>query len=280
MKMLACLVRPDSGVATIDGRSVYTDGDHIRRILGYMPDFIGVYDDLTVDEYLQFFAGAYRIPRKRRRPLVAEVLELTDLTFKRDALVNSLSRGMSQRLGIARVLIHEPRVLLLDEPTSALDPVAARQVRRALASLAQERRRTIVLCTHDLSEAELLCDRVVVLEEGRIVADGRPVDLAAEHGSGGVQVEVALADVDRARQIVAELAPGEVDRDGNGRLRATGVGRDLLPVLVQRLAAAELTVYEVRRLDPSLEDVYLALHASRNVASGPAMAGTDAAVRP
>src|SRR5688572_24625160 len=109
MKILACLLRPDGGQARVDGLDVAVDGDRIRQVLGYMPDFLGVYDDLTVDEYLQFFAAAFRIPRKKRRAVIDSVLELTDLTEKYRAMVSSLSRGMQQRLGVARVLIHEPK---------------------------------------------------------------------------------------------------------------------------------------------------------------------------
>jgi ABC-type multidrug transport system ATPase subunit len=167
---------------------------------------------------------------------------------------------MRQRLALARVLLPEPEVLLLDEPTSALDPIAARQVRRSLASLAQVAGRTVVLCTHDLSEAEQLCDRVVVLERGRIVADGSPAHLAAQHGTGGVLVEVAPGQVEVARRALAALNPAALVVEAAGRIRASGLSREVIPSLVASLAADGVDVYEVRRLDPTLEDVYLALH--------------------
>ena len=151
MKILACLLKPDSGDATIDGLSVRNNGDRIRRIIGYMPDFIGVYDDLTVDEYLQFFAAAFELPRSRRRTIVDQVLELTDLTDKRHAMVDSLSRGMTQRLGVARVLIHEPKVLLLDEPASGLDPRARIEMRELLREL-KRMGKTIIISSHILPE--------------------------------------------------------------------------------------------------------------------------------
>jgi ABC-type multidrug transport system ATPase subunit len=159
--------------------------------MGVLPAALVVDSRLTARQNLRFAADVFGVPQDGLDARIDAMLADFDLADRADERVGGFSSGMRQRLSLARVLLPDPSILLLDEPTSALDPVAARQVRRALSTLAQERRRTIVLCTHDLAEAELLCDRVVVLEEGRVVADGRPVDLAAEHGTGGIQVEVA-----------------------------------------------------------------------------------------
>jgi ABC-2 type transport system ATP-binding protein len=193
MKILACLLKPDHGTASIDGRSVYTDGPMIRRLVGYMPDFIGVYDDLTVDEYLQFFASAFGIARSRRRAVVEGVLELTDLTEKRDAMVDSLSRGMTQRLGVARVLIHDPKVLLLDEPASGLDPRARIEMRSLLSELGRMGK-TIIVSSHILYELAEFCSSIGIIEKGKLLYAGSIAD-AYERTHAGQRVAVTLEPV-------------------------------------------------------------------------------------
>src|SRR4051812_2942809 len=171
MKILAGLLAPDAGTATVCGFDTRHHGDSIRRVLGYMPDFLGVYDDLTVDEYLQFFAAAFKIPRARRRAVIDSVLELTDLTGKRRAMVDSLSRGMQQRLGVARVLIHEPKVLLLDEPASGLDPRARIEMRSLLQELGRMGK-CLMVSSHILSELAEMCTSIGIIERGRLLYAG------------------------------------------------------------------------------------------------------------
>ncbi len=172
-KVLATLLKPhpSSGRVAINGVDVSKQPHKIRRMIGYAPDFFGVYDDLTVSEYLHFFAAAYRLNAARRKATVADVLALTDLTEKENAPVDGLSRGMKQRLSIARLLIHDPQLLILDEPASGLDPRARIEMRELLKEL-QRLGKTILISSHILHELSQLCTRIGILEAGNWVTEG------------------------------------------------------------------------------------------------------------
>lgn len=171
IKVLATLLKPSQGRVTLDGIDVPGNPHVIRRRIGYVPDFFGVYEDLTVNEYLHFFAAAYQLPRQQRFQTVDDVLALTDLTHKKEVQVDSLSRGMKQRLGLARVLIHDPELLLLDEPASGLDPRARIEMRELLKEL-KSMGKTILISSHILHELSQLCTRIGIVEAGRLVAEG------------------------------------------------------------------------------------------------------------
>ncbi|HKI35362.1 MAG TPA: ABC transporter ATP-binding protein [Gemmataceae bacterium] len=171
MRILATLLNPTWGEASVCGYSIYNGAKEIRRLMGYMPDFFGVYDDMKVIEYLEFFAAAYRIKGPERRKKCEQVLELVDLGYKRDALVTSLSRGMTQRLGLARVLLHEPQVLLLDEPASGLDPRARIEMRGLLKEL-RNMGKTILVSSHILPELADICNKIGIIERGKLLFDG------------------------------------------------------------------------------------------------------------
>src|SRR5579871_4582754 len=171
MRILATLLNPSWGEASVCGYSIYTGSKEIRRSIGYMPDFFGVYDDMKVIEYLEFFAAAYRIKGPERKKKCEQVLELVDLGYKRDALVTSLSRGMTQRLGLARVLLHEPQVLLLDEPASGLDPRARIEMRGLLKEL-RNMGKTILVSSHILPELADICNKIGIIERGKLLFDG------------------------------------------------------------------------------------------------------------
>jgi ABC-2 type transport system ATP-binding protein len=170
MRILATLLNPTWGEAYVCGHSIYTKPREIRRLIGYMPDFFGVYDDMKVIEYLEFFAAAYRIKGAARRKICDEVLQLVDLGYKREALVTSLSRGMTQRLGLARVLLHDPQVLLLDEPASGLDPRARIEIRGLLKEL-RSMGKTIMVSSHILPELADICNKIGIIERGELLVN-------------------------------------------------------------------------------------------------------------
>ena len=167
MRIIATLLEPSWGEAYVCDHSVHTAPKEIRRLVGYMPDFFGVYDDMTVVEYLEFFAAAYRINGQRRRARVNEMLEIVDLEFKRDAFANTLSRGQTQRLGLARTLLHDPQVLLLDEPLSGLDPRARIEMRNLLRKLG-EMGKTVIVSSHILPELADVCNKVGIIDRGEL----------------------------------------------------------------------------------------------------------------
>ncbi len=227
MRMIATLLNPDYGEAYVCGKSIYTDPEAIRRLVGFMPDFFGVYDDMKVIEYLEFFAAAYRINGPNRRKICEEKLELVDMTYKRDAMVNQLSRGQTQRIGLARVLLHEPEVLLLDEPASGLDPRVRIEIRNLLKRLG-ELNKTIIVSSHILPELADVCNKVGIIEKGELLVNGSVTDLMKQVRSavllnvrvGGDREQAAALieqhdDVDevslRGDVIVVRLQPGIQD---------------------------------------------------------------------
>lgn len=176
IRVLATLQPKFEGRAKIMGLDVHSKPHQVREKIGYVPDFFGVYEDLTAREYLHFFAAAYRLPVARRKAVVDDVLQLTDLTHKIDSQVDSLSRGMKQRLSLARVLLHDPAVLLLDEPASGLDPRARIEMRELLKAL-KEMGKTILISSHILHELAQLCTRIGIIETGRMVAEGSVAEI-------------------------------------------------------------------------------------------------------
>ena len=171
IKILSTLLQPTWGEARVCGHVIGYESRKIRPLIGYVPDFFGAYEDMVVREYLEFFASAYNITGKQRTRVVNDVLELTDLVYKHDALVDSLSRGMQQRLSIARVLLHDPKVLLLDEPASGLDPRARIEIRELLKEL-RRMGKTIIISSHILHELAELCTTVGIIEQGKLLFHG------------------------------------------------------------------------------------------------------------
>ena len=201
-KILATLLKPTWGEARIDGKVIGYQNPQIRPAIGYVPDFMGAYDDMVVSEYLEFFAACYNIHGRQRDQVVRDVLDLTDLSYKSSAEVNGLSRGMSQRLSIARVLLHDPKVLLLDEPASGLDPRARIEIRELLKEL-RRMGKTIVISSHILHELAELCNTIGIIEQGQLVFSG-PVSEIMAKASMGLVVHIIVED--RAEQAAKLLA--------------------------------------------------------------------------
>jgi ABC-2 type transport system ATP-binding protein len=185
LRMLATLLMPTSGDARIAGESVRRNPQAVRRVLGYMPDVFGVYDDMKVWEYLDFFGRCYGLGPAQRKRMIGDLLELVDLAPKRDAYVLSLSRGMQQRLCLAHALVHDPRVLLLDEPASGLDPRARVELRELLREL-RNLGKTIVISSHILPELEELCTSVAIVDRGRVLASGTIAEIGQQLRVGEV----------------------------------------------------------------------------------------------
>ena len=193
LRMLATLLEPTSGDARIAGESIRRNPQAVRRVLGYMPDAFGVYDDMKVWEYLDFFGRCYGLAPAQRRRVIGDLLELVDLAAKRDAYVLSLSRGMQQRLCLAHALVHDPQVLLLDEPASGLDPRARVELRELLREL-RSLGKTIVISSHILPELEELCTSVAIVDRGRVLAAGTIADIGQRLRIGEVLRVRVLGD--------------------------------------------------------------------------------------
>lgn len=265
MKILAGLLQPTSGSAFVLGKDVSRNGAFVRQSVGYMPDFIGVYDDLRVDEYLEFFASAYGVPRKRRRKVVDDVLDLTDLSTKRDALVETLSRGMTQRLSLARVLVHDPPVLLLDEPASGLDPRARIEIRELLREL-QRLGKTILVSSHILSELGEFCNKLGIIEHGKLIISGTVEELfhrARLHPVICVRLRDRSED---ALRLLKEDPRVETAEPVDGELRVTLRDPNVHHhVLIELLVQAGVTIDSIAPQQLKLEDVFLRL--TRGMAS-------------
>jgi ABC-2 type transport system ATP-binding protein len=206
IKVLATLMKPSAGSAKLQGVEIPQFPELIRRRIGYMPDFFGVYEELTANEYLHFFAASYHVPTARRASLVDEVLELTDLGEKKHEPVDGLSRGMKQRLGIARVLLHDPELLLLDEPASGLDPRARIELRELIRAL-REMGKTILISSHILHELSHLCTHIGIIEAGRMVAQGSLQEIYQRLGLLRV-VHVQVMNVDESMMARIRELPG------------------------------------------------------------------------
>jgi len=259
MRIVATLLNPTWGEAYVCGHSIYTRPREIRRLVGYMPDFFGVYDDMKVIEYLEFFAAAYRIKGAARRRRCNELLEIVDLDFKRDAYANTLSRGQTQRLGLARVLLHDPKVLLLDEPLSGLDPRARIGMRNLLRNLGQMGK-TIIVSSHILPELADICNKIGIIDQGVLTVNAAVADVMRQVRSRTVLNVGVAENNDAAVRLLNGHDGVESVEARNGKIVVTlrpGVDdySDLPTLLVQ--AGHKLTLF--REEEVTLESAFMAL---------------------
>jgi len=270
MRILATLLRPTAGEAWVVGHSVRKERREVRRAIGYMPDFFGVYGDMKVWEYLDFFAACYEIPQATRRSLVGDLLDLVDLAHRRDDYVDALSRGMKQRLCLARALAHDPQVLILDEPASGLDPRARVEIRELLREL-QAMGKTIFVSSHILSEIEEVCTHIGIIEAGQLAATGTLEEMRQRIrtqriirvGLVGQDFELSRA-VGEAQAWLADQADvvrvEPVMDNGEGNLQVTFTGDDeALARLLSEMVGAGLPVLAFREETGDLEDVFMRL---------------------
>ena len=251
MRILATFLAPSAGTAQILGHDVLRDADAVRHVIGYMPDFFGVYKDMEVTEYLDFFGACYKIPTAQREKTVNDVLELVGLIEKRGALIGALSRGMQQRLGLARVLIHDPQLLLLDEPASGLDPRARIEMMAILQEL-QRLGKTIIISSH------ILCNRVAIIEKGRLIYSG-PVQGVRDQMSQGRVVWVRVSS-DQAQAVELLKVRPEVTEVGtsDGEIKVTLASQDTdHSIVADILVRGGARLIELREDEIGLEEVFM-----------------------
>jgi ABC-2 type transport system ATP-binding protein len=257
LRILATFLAPSAGQARVLGHDVVREADAVRHVIGYMPDFFGVYKDMEVTEYLDFFGACYKIPTAQREKSVNDVLELVGLTDKKGSLIGALSRGMQQRLGLARVLIHDPQLLLLDEPASGLDPRARIEMMAILQEL-QRLGKTIIISSHILSELQTLCNRVAIIEKGKLIYSG-PVQGVRDQMSQGSIMWVRVSS-DQAQAVELLKTRPEIREvacvDGEIKITLTSheVDRSIVADVLVRGGAR---LIEMREDEIGLEEVFM-----------------------
>lgn len=264
MRILTTLTRPSSGTASVAGHGVLEDRRAVRRAIGYMPDEFGVYEDLRVWEYLDFFAACYDIPENDRKRLVGDLLELVDLAHRREDMVDKLSRGMKQRLSLARTLAHDPQVLILDEPASGLDPRARVEIRELLGELANMGK-TIFFSSHILADVEDICSHIGIIEAGQIIMEGSIDDLKNQLMESR-EIIVTVRDVEEANRVIELMTVMQdvqqtellTPRNGRSRVRIDFAGDDDGILAINRKLSSEgIAVLGFQEEERDLEHMFM-----------------------
>ncbi|MDZ4784405.1 MAG: ABC transporter ATP-binding protein [Planctomycetia bacterium] len=258
IRFLATLLKATHGEGIVNGHSVTRDPMGVRRSVGYMPDNFGVYDGMKVWEFLDFFAVAYQIPRGKRKSVISDVLELLDLTHKRDDFVNGLSRGMKQRLCLAKTLVHDPPVLILDEPSSGLDPRARLEVKALLKEL-RRMGKTILISSHILTELADTCTSIGIIERGQLLMHGPMKEVYRRIQRNRILDIKFLERADIGMSILRSMPETlDVQMDGDNRVTVEIAGDDTLVAnLLERLIRDGVRMHSFGEKDPTLEDVFM-----------------------
>lgn len=259
VRLLNGVLEAQSGTSEVLGLSPAKDGPMLRRRTGVLTETPSLDERLTARDNLRIYADIYGVPREQIRQRVEDMLAVFELSDRANEKVGGYSKGMKQRLALARALLHKPDLLFLDEPTSGLDPVAAKQVRELIGHLSRNEGHTVFICTHNLTEAQRVCDRVGVMEQGKLLAVGTPSELAQQMGGrAGLEIEIAPQQVESAREILRDLALDSTAE--HDLLIVSGVDRESTPKVLSALVAAGVSVYRAAPAEPSLEDIYFAIH--------------------
>lgn len=263
VRLLNGVLAPSDGLARVLDMSPSSQGATLRRRTGVLTETPSLDERLTGRENLTIYADLFDVPLGKVDGRVHDLLRMFELSDRADEKVSGYSKGMKQRLALARALLHEPELLFLDEPTSGLDPVATRRVHEMITQLSREEGRTVFLCTHNLNEAQQLCDRVGVMEHGRLLALGAPAELAAQvQKSLRLEIEVGEGDRDATLDIIRRMNGLQPEPGADGIITITGAHREQVPDLLANLVSAGVRVYRANPQEPSLSDVYFALHES------------------
>ena len=263
MRILATLMAPTSGAAWVDGTNLVREGQKARKLVGYMPDFFGVYDNLTCREYLDFYARCYRIGAEERKRMGSQLLELVQLQEKENEYVNGLSRGMKQRLCLARSLIHDPKLLILDEPASGMDPRARAEMKGILRTL-REMGKTVLISSHILPELSEMCDSLTILDHGELVFSGSVEELS-DRMNGNAPLDIRLAEtvgaeaVEEAVRCLREMPYiTEILQEEPFllRVRLDG-GEDVCMAAMRELVTRNVPVCDFHRAPMNLEKVFM-----------------------
>lgn len=263
VRLLNGILNPTSGSATVLGYTPHTQGDKLRKHTGVLTETPALYEQLSAKVNLRIFGEIYNLDKVNQR--VDAILAQFNLSDRADEKVGGYSKGMKQRLALARAFLHEPEILFLDEPTAGLDPIASRQVNDAILELSHHQKRTVILATHNLHDAQQLCDRIAILEHGKLMLVGNPTELARETvQTREVVFHINPAQLDVAQPILAHHADA-LTTNTEGLINASNLLFDNIPQIIHELSQADVMIYQVTPQQPTLEDVYFGLHKEQTV---------------